>query len=82
MPVGLDLAMVALYVLSLLAAFVGMSLGVLLPTLFPGLCCGLNVTLLVGAFVGMSSPLYFPIAGGVLACVGAALSVRYVIHAI
>ncbi|KAL3922878.1 MAG: hypothetical protein SGILL_001970 [Bacillariaceae sp.] len=76
-PVGLDLAMVALYVLSLLSAFVGMSLGVLLPTLFPGLCLGVNVALLIGVFIDLSSPLYFPIAAAVLACVGAALSVRW-----
>ena len=75
-PVGLDLAMVALYVLSLLSAFVGMSLGVLLPTLFPGLCFGVNVALLIGCFAGLTTPLYFPIAGGILACVGAGLSVR------
>ena len=64
--------------LSLLAACVGMSLGVLLPTLFPGVCCGLNLALMVGTFAEISMPLYLPVVGGVSACVGAALSVRYV----
>lgn len=75
-PVGLDLAMVVLYLLSLLSALVGMSLGVLLPTLFPGLCVGAAVSLLVGTFLGDVWTLYFPAVGGGLALVGALLSVR------
>jgi H+/Cl- antiporter ClcA len=76
-PVGLDLAMVVLYILSLLSALVGMSLGVLLPTLFPGICSGLSLALLVGTFLGGNLfTFYFPIVGGVLALIGAILSVR------
>jgi callose synthase len=76
--VGLDLAVVVLWVLSLMASLVGMSLGVLLPTLFPGLCFGVNLALLIGAFLNSLSMngLYFPIAGGILALIGAFLSVR------
>jgi callose synthase len=77
-PVGLDLAMVVLYVLSLSSAFVGMSLGVLLPTVFPGVVCGINLSLLIGSFLDLSMPLYFPITGGVLLLFGAFLSARYV----
>jgi hypothetical protein len=75
-PVGLDLAMVVLYILSFLSAMVGMSLGVLLPTLFPGICSGLSLALLVGTFFGNVWTLYFPVVGGVLALIGAILSVR------
>lgn len=77
-PVGLNLAVVALWVLSILSAFVGMSLGVLLPTLFPGLCLGVNLALLSGCFLnGSHNSLYFPIAGSLLALAGAFLSVRW-----
>lgn len=75
-PVGLNLAVVVLWVLAILSAFVGMSLGVLLPTLFPGLCFGVNVALLGGCFLNDHNVLYFPVAGGVLALAGAFLSVR------
>ena len=78
-PVGLNLAVVALWVLSIMSAFVGMSLGVMLPTLFPGLCLGVNLALLSGCFVSSQYVLYFPVAGGVLALAGAYVSVRYVI---
>ena len=76
--VGLDLAVVVLWVLSLMASLVGMSLGVLLPTLFPGLCFGVNLALLIGVFLNSLSMngLYFPITGGILALIGAFLSVR------
>ncbi|VEU41206.1 unnamed protein product [Pseudo-nitzschia multistriata] len=79
-PVGLNLAVVVLWILAIMASFVGMSLGVLLPTLFPGLCLGVNIALLVGTFLhgfSISSPLFFPIAGGVAALIGALLSVRW-----
>lgn len=75
-PVGLELANVALWVLALYASMVGMSLGVLLPTLCPGLCFGTSIALIVGCFMGMSTSLYFPVVGGIAALVGAVLSVR------
>jgi callose synthase len=61
-----------------MASFVGMSLGVLLPTLFPGLCFGVNLALIIGVFLnGLSmNALYFPVVGGLLATVGAYLSIR------
>lgn len=77
-PVGLDLAMVALWVLSIGAGLVGMCLGVLLPTILPGICFGVPLSLLVGAFVGVSYDLYLPIAGGVFSLIGILLSTRYV----
>ena len=77
-PVGLDVAIVVLWVLALMASLVGMSLGVLLPTLFPGLCFGASMALLCGAFLNNLSmdALYFPVAGGLLALLGAFLSRR------
>ena len=77
-PVGLEVAIVALYILSINAAFVGMSLGVLLPLICPGLCFGVAVSLFAGCLITMSSPLYFPVASAALGVVGAVLSARYV----
>ena len=76
-PVGLNLAVVVLWMLAILSAFVGMSLGVMLPTLFPGLCFGVNLALLGGCFVNSSNNvMYFPVFGGILAIAGAFVSVR------
>ena len=75
-PVGLDLANVALWVLAIYASMVGMSLGVLLPTLCPGLCFGASISLLFGCLLQMSKTLYFPIAGGLCALLGAIFSAR------
>ena len=78
-PVGLDLAVVALWILAINASLVGMSLGVLLPTLLPGLCCGASISLLVGSLLEVSSSLFFPVVGGGCAIVGAIFSTRYVL---
>jgi callose synthase len=75
-PVGLDLAVVALWILAINASLVGMSLGVLLPTLFPGICFGVSSVLLAGVFLGVANPLYLPVVGGVCALIGAILSAR------
>jgi callose synthase len=77
-PIGLDLAMVALWVLSIGAGLVGMSLGVLLPTVFPGICFGISLSLLVGTFLSFYHALYLPVVGGVLSLIGMLLSTRYV----
>lgn len=78
-PVGMNLAVVALYVLAINAAAVGMSLGVLLPTVTPGASLGVALSLLIGTLVTFVEPLYFPIASAVLAIVGAVLSAWYVV---
>ena len=75
-PVGLDLAMVALWVLAINSSMVGMSLGVLLPTVFPGICFGSSIVLLVGTFCEIMHSLYVPIVGGVVALISAVLSTR------
>lgn len=75
-PIGLDLAMVALWVLSIGAGLVGMSLGVLLPTVFPGICFGISLSLLVGTFLSYYHVLYLPVVGGGLSLIGILLSTR------
>ena len=76
MPVGMNLAVVALWVLSINSTLVGMALGVLLPYLFPGVCFGVSLALFGGVFLSTQSSLYLPIAGGIFAAVGAILSIR------
>ena len=75
-PVGLDLAIVALWVLSGCAGLVGLSLGVLLPTLLPGICFGISLALLVGVFAGVSNALFLPVSGGILSLVGVFIAFR------
>lgn len=75
---GMELAHVAMWVLAVDGALVGMSLGVMLPTVFPGVCFGASLALLVGSFGAASIPSYFPIVGGILSLLSAAASARYV----
>lgn len=77
-PVGLELAIVALHILSINAALVGMSLGVLLPVIFPGLCFGAAVALLAGSLAIIYNPLYFAITSVPIGVISAILSARYV----
>jgi callose synthase len=75
-PVGLDLAVAALWILAINASLVGMSLGVMLPTLLPGISLGVSIVLLAGCFLGVANPLYLPVVGGSCALIGAVLSAR------
>ena len=77
-PVDSEVAMGFLYILAINAFVVGMSLGVLLPVLFPGVCFGGSLALLVGAFAGVANPVYLPAVGGAAAVVFGVLSARYV----
>jgi callose synthase len=70
--------MVFLYILCVHGSLVGMSLGVLLPILFPGVCLGGALALLVAALLDMQSSYFFPAVGGGLAVLSAVLSARYV----
>lgn len=72
----MNLSVVAIYILTINAAGVGMSLGVLLPTVTPGACFGVALSLFVGALITFIQPLYFPVTAAALALVGAALSAR------
>ena len=75
-PVGSETSMVFLYILTIDGALVGMSLGVLLPALLPGICLGGSLALLAGAFSQISNSYFFPVLAGVLATGFAFLSVR------
>jgi callose synthase len=79
LPVGMNLAVVALWILTFDAAMVGMSLGVLLPMVVPGICFGLALALLIGSLSTLLQPLYFPVTALVLALIGAIISARYVV---
>jgi callose synthase len=70
--------MVLLYILCINGSLVGMSLGVLLPYLFPGVCFGGALALLIGALFKMQDSYFFPLVGGALAAISATLSARYV----
>jgi callose synthase len=76
MPVGMNLAVVALWVLSINSTLVGMSLGVLLPHVFPGICLGVSLALFGGIFLSAQSGLYLPISGTIFGIIGTFLSVR------
>ena len=73
--VGMPLATVALYVLSIGAASVGMCLGVLLPLPFPGICFGASLTVFAAMFISFSS-VSFMVTASVMALVFAVLSLR------
>ena len=75
-PVGSDTAMVFLHILAINGALVGLSLGVLLPTLFSGACLGASLALLAGSFMVISNPLFFPSVAGALVVILGTLSVR------
>lgn len=68
--------MVFLYILTINASLVGMSLGVLLPLIFPGVCLGGSLALLGVALSGVWNSYLFPIAGGFLAILFAVISSR------
>jgi len=52
--VGIPLATVALYILSIGAASIGMCLGVLLPIPLPGICFGVTSSMMVSMFLNLS----------------------------
>lgn len=58
--------MVFLGILVINAALVGMSLGVLLPSLFPGACLGASLAIFVCVISSIWNAYLFPVAGGVL----------------
>jgi callose synthase len=77
-PVGLELAIVALNVLSINAAFVGMSLGVLLPLILPGVmlrCCRFPTCWFSNDH---RESILLPAASVVVGVTGALVSARYV----
>lgn len=77
-PINSETAMVFLYILAFNGAMVGMSLGVLLPLVFPGACLGGMAALFLTSTSGLWNAFVFPISAGVLAVVLAISSARYV----
>ena len=74
--VGIELAIVALYILVVFGSLVGLSLGVFLPTLFPGACTGISLSAFVASFFASSMSLFFAIVAPALACIGAGVSIK------
>jgi callose synthase len=70
--------MVFLGILVIDAGLVGMSLGVLLPSLLPGACLGASLVMFVCVILGIWNAYLFPVAGGVLALALAIASAKYV----
>ena len=66
--------MVFLSILAIYAATVGMSLGILLPLLFPGVCVGGALGLMIAAFANMGNSYFFPVVSAALAVLFATLS--------
>jgi callose synthase len=77
-PVKSETAMVFLSILAADAAAVGMSLGVLLSRLMPGVCLGAALALLGVALSSAWNAYLFPIVGAVLAALLSVVSARYV----
>jgi len=77
-PVGSEVSMTFLHILAINAFLVGMSLGVLLPILVPGICFGGALALFVGAFATVSNPFFFPVVGCTAAMLFGVASARYV----
>jgi hypothetical protein len=77
-PVGSEVALVFLDILTLNAALVGMALGVLLPLVFPGVCLGTSLALLGVALSGVWNVYLFPAVGATLSLLFAIASARYV----
>ena len=80
-----EIAVAALYLVTLYGFFVGLSLGVLLPRLLPGAFFGVLLALTLCAVFPYALPLsfygcFFPIAGVVLGAAGAFASYRYVLN--
>lgn len=73
--VGMELAVVALYILIVIAAGVGWSLGVLLPRVFPGVVTAVALTLLVGCW-GNFGGWFFPSVGGGFSLLGIIISLK------
>jgi len=75
--VSMPLATVALYVLAIAAASVGLCLGVLLPFPFTGVCFGVCFATLLGFFIPMVCTNQIPLLSLGLALISALFSVRY-----
>lgn len=73
--IGLALATVALYILTILGTLVGMAAGVLLPKPCIGAVLGATFVIFVGSFAGPST-VVFPISGPIVAFIGLITSTK------
>lgn len=75
--VGTQMAVVALWVLTISGALVGISLGILLPKPLPGAVAGVSLALLIGVFLPAGpSEHFFAVVGPALALIGAGISLK------
>mmetsp|Transcript_54913 Transcript_54913/g.164424 ORF Transcript_54913/g.164424 Transcript_54913/m.164424 type:complete len:2150 (-) Transcript_54913:26-6475(-) len=74
--VGTELALVALYVLTISGALVGLSLGILLPKPLPGACAGISLAVLIGVFLPSPARMFFAVVGPALALIFAGVSLK------
>ena len=74
--VGIPLAIVALHVLTIGAATVGLCFGVLLPKVLPGACFGASFAILISLFLPYSSFVYAMVLCPALALVGGVISIK------
>lgn len=74
--VGIELAVVALYILVVTGSLVGLSLGLFLPTMFPGASAGVALSAFIGSFFESSPTMFFSIAAPSFAFVGAGVSIK------
>ena len=74
--VGIELAIVALYILVVTSILVGLSLGVFLPSVLPGAFAGVGFSAFVGCFFECSSTIFFATAAPSFALIGAGVSMK------
>lgn len=74
--VGMPLATVALFILSIISASVGMCLGVLLPLLLPGACFGCLLVLLISIFLPPLDSIDLAIPYSTMAVICGFMSIR------
>ena len=67
-PIGSEFAMVFLNILTLCGLSVGMSLGVLLPSIVSGTVLGGAMALLFSAMLAIPNPIFFPSLACTLSC--------------
>ena len=72
----MPLATVALHILAIGAACIGMCLGVLLPLVIPGVCFGASAAILIGFFMPNFAMLYMSIFCPTMALFGGLLSIK------
>ena len=74
--VGMPLATVALFILAIGAACIGMCLGVLLPLVIPGVCFGASFAILIGIFMPNNTMLCMHYFCPAMALLGGLLSIK------